>query len=62
VGEQDIWQALLHQENKGFRALYNSAVIDGYTDSIFSILDKGMLLQHHKINVHFHFVLMWAIV
>lgn len=41
VWEQDLWQALLHQENKGFRALYNSAVVDGYTDRVFSVLDKG---------------------
>ncbi|KAL4234744.1 hypothetical protein ACF0H5_006386 [Mactra antiquata] len=40
VGQYDIMKALRQQENKGFRVLYNSAVIDGYTDMLLNTLDS----------------------
>ncbi|XP_045193477.2 L-fucose kinase-like [Mercenaria mercenaria] len=39
VGQHDITKALLQQENKGFRVLYSSAVIDGYTELLLNTLD-----------------------
>lgn len=39
VSQHDITKALIEQENKGFRVLYNSAVIDGYTDVLLHTLD-----------------------
>ncbi|WAR12484.1 FCSK-like protein, partial [Mya arenaria] len=40
VGEFDLKRALLNQENKGFRAFYNSAVVEGYTQHVLGVLDE----------------------
>ncbi|XP_052231243.1 L-fucose kinase-like isoform X2 [Dreissena polymorpha] len=39
VGERDIRQAILQQENIGFRALYNSSVVEGFTQQMLTALD-----------------------
>jgi hypothetical protein len=48
VGQHDITKALLQQENKGFRVLYNNAVIDGYTELLLNTLDTGIDVFSHS--------------
>lgn len=37
----EISNTLTQQGNKGFRCIYNSAAVDGYSQLILQTLDKG---------------------